>query len=119
MKNRKLDRSEWERELAKLSEEEYDWDVILETFHPELGYGVIAEHVPLLAVDVDVKDGRDDAVLISWGPEPDLNTHAQYDPVEIWLALDEDGHPTSLEVISKDGSKVFATFHGPYQEQAG
>jgi hypothetical protein len=88
------------------------------TVPPGEGGPVLAEHQPLLGVDLDRKGSEAPAIIVTLG---DLDaampqmTHRVTKPMRLWVEEEADGLAAGLEIDSEDAGKTIVIFE---REQA-
>lgn len=115
---REIPTPEWEAFLHDLSEKNQGRPVRLEAdVRPGEGEQLLAEHQPLLGVDLDTRGSEAPSLTITLGglnPEMPQFEHVIADPKSLWVE-EEAGRPLALQVEAKDGGKTRLLFE---REQA-
>ncbi len=74
------------------------------------GYQVVAEGLPLMALDYDpIKKGDD--MIVSLGRDSLEFSHTIMAPVELWEYHNEKGVVTSVEIIDQNNNKLILLFN--------
>ena len=106
---KKLDRERWSESLSIFSNGNRGRMRTIEAEDLEAGDQLLAQAVPLFAIDYDPADKGDDLVVTT-GMDEVGYTHRISAPEEIWEYQDDLGRVMSLEVINRKGSKSLIIF---------
>ncbi|GAP62524.1 hypothetical protein ARMA_0947 [Ardenticatena maritima] len=110
MTDKRLPREEWTTVLARLSEENAGRPVDVRVVNTDVGDQALAEDEPLVAIDADLEDGIDDAIIITVGRDDDIFGHTVNDPVNIWLRYDDEGRLLDIDIESREEGRTLIEF---------
>ena len=106
---KQIDQGRWSEFLSMFSNGNRRRLIAIEIADIADGDQPLSDAAPLFAVDFDPAGKGDDMVITTGRDDVDY-THKISDPLEIWESQDDNGKPTVLEVIDRNGSKTIVAF---------
>jgi hypothetical protein len=105
METREIPRQEWLEFFTSFSREHERWSCTLEVLDGALGAQVVADGLPLVAIDADLS--HDGAIEVSLGDSSDPELmHVIPGPEHVWLATGDDVPEHVIEIESADAKTL-------------
>jgi len=103
-----VERKEWQFFADSFSEENYGRPITIESITQARGDEFLAEKMPLLALDFDIKGVG--AAMITAGEGTETFTHTLSAPEAVWFERLASGKMVAMEIVVTGGDKLIIKF---------
>ncbi|EPX63567.1 hypothetical protein D187_005974 [Cystobacter fuscus DSM 2262] len=109
--NQEIPREQWADYLARISKQEHDEWVRVESISPEMGDQPLSERLPLVDIMLETKGSEAGAVQIIVGRENESITHRILEPERLVAELNGNGGVLEcLEICERGNGKTLIFF---------
>jgi hypothetical protein len=110
MQTKEIPREQWMSFLDGFSRRHDHWSVSVDVITPELGPQTEINHVPLVGISADQKDGENSIAIMAGRDVATRTTHLVEGANRIWLEQSDDGEEQSIQIESETGMKTLVRF---------